>query len=139
MNCISSKDFATHKLSAWLAGISRRPGAFASKIIFSFQTIRDPLTANPSHLLKERIRSPRIKNLITGHHRNQILRLTEVNNVVGPARNHVDGLYLISGNLKLHHLSGVDVTLLNQTVTGNYDKELPLGVVPMLALCDARL
>lgn len=51
----------------------------------------------------------------------------------------MDGLYLVSGNLKLYRLSGVDVTLLNQTVTGNYDKELPLGIVPMLALRDARL
>ena len=91
------------------------------------------------HLLKKRIRSPWIKYLVTGHHRNQILRFAEVNYIVGPARNHVDSFYLVSGNLKLHHLPGVDVTLLNQTVTSNYNKQFPLGIVPMLALRDARL
>ena len=79
----------------------------------------------------------RVKDLVAGHDRYQIFRLRQVDNVVGPAGNHVDRLHLIAGNLKLHRLAGVDVPLLNQAVTGHHDEQLPLGVVPVLALGDA--
>ena len=80
----------------------------------------------------------RVENLVASHHRHQILRFRQVDDVVGPAVNHVDGLHLIAGNFKLHRLAGVDVPLLNQSVTCNHDEQLPLGVVPVLPLGDAR-
>ena len=60
-----------------------------------------------------------VENLVAGHHRHQIFRLTQVDNVVGPTGNHVNSLDFIPGNLKLHRFTGVDVPFLNQTVTSN--------------------
>ena len=76
----------------------------------------------------------RVKNLITGHDRHQIFRLRQIDDVVRPAGNHVDRLKLVAGDLKLYRFSGVDVPLLDQSVTCNHDEQLPLGVVPVLAL-----
>ena len=80
----------------------------------------------------------RVKNLVAGHDRHQIFRLGQVDNVVGPAGNHVNSFNLITGNLKLHSLISVDIPLLNQAVTGHHDEQLPLGVVPVLPLSDTR-
>ena len=75
----------------------------------------------------------RVKNFVAGHHRHQILRFRQVDNVVRPAGNHVDSLNFVPGNFKLHRFSGVDVSLLNQAMTCHHNEQLPLGVVPVLA------
>ena len=80
----------------------------------------------------------RIEYFITGHHRDQVFRLGQVDDIVRPAGNHVDGLDLVSRDLELHHFAGVDVALLNQPVTGDHDEQLPLAVMPVLSLGDAR-
>lgn len=80
----------------------------------------------------------RVENLVAGHHRHQIFRFRQVDDVVGPAGNHVDGLDLVTGNFKLYRFAGVDVPLLNQSVTSHHNEQLPLGVVPVLPLGDAR-
>ena len=51
----------------------------------------------------------------------------------------MDRLYLLAGDLELHLLAGVDSPLPDQPVTGHYYKDLPLGVMPMLALGNAGL
>lgn len=48
-------------------------------------------------------------------------------------------LNLVAGNLKLNHLAGIDVPLLNQPMPMHHDKQFPLGVMPMLTLCNPRL
>ena len=63
-----------------------------------------------------------VKDLVAGHHRHQIFRLRQVDDVVGPAGNHMDSLNLVSGNFKLDRFPGVDIPLLNQSVTGNHDE-----------------
>ena len=50
----------------------------------------------------------------------------------------MDSFNSIPGNLKLHRLSGIDVALLNQTMTSHYDEQFPLAVVPVLPLGDSR-
>ena len=79
-----------------------------------------------------------VEYLVAGHHRHQILRLRQVDDVVGPAGNHMDSLDFIPGNLKLHRFSSIDVSLLDQAVTSHYNEQLPLGVVPVLPLGDSR-
>ena len=79
----------------------------------------------------------RVKDLVAGHDRHQIFRLGQIDDVVGPAGDHMDRLDLIPGNLKLHRFTGVDIALLNQSMTGNHNEQLPFGVVPVLALGDA--
>lgn len=77
-----------------------------------------------------------VKNLIASHDRHQIFRLRQVDDVMRPAGNHMDSFNFIPENLKLHRLSGIDVALLNQTMTSHYDEQFPLAVVPMLPLGD---
>lgn len=89
------------------------------------------------HRLEEGIRMIRVKNLVTGHDRHQAFCFRQIDNVVCPPRDHVDGLNLVPGNLKLHRFSGVDVPLLNQSVTSHYNEQLPLGVVPVLPFGNA--
>src|SRR5699024_1823784 len=69
----------------------------------------------------------------------QILRLAQVDDIVGPSRYHVDRFNLISADLKLHHLSGMNVPLLDETMSCHYDKQFPFGIMPVLAFCDPRL
>ena len=90
------------------------------------------------HLLKKCIRLLRIKNLITGHDGNQIFCVREIDDVMRPSRNHVDCFNLITRNLEADLLPGVDVPFFNQTMPMNHNKLLPLGVVPVLPLGDAR-
>lgn len=69
--------------------------------------------------LKERIRTIRVKNLITSHNRNQIFSLTQVDNIVGPAGDHMNSFNLVSRDLELYSLTDIDVPLLNQAMSNN--------------------
>ena len=91
--------------------------------------------------VKERIWVRRIKDLIAIHHRDQVLCFGEVDDVMRIPREHVDALDIVARDFKLDHLAFrvVEVALLDETVTGDHDKELPLCVMPMLPLGDARL
>lgn len=94
-----------------------------------------------SNWVKERIRVRRIKDLVAIHHRDEVLRVGEVDDVVRIAGQHVDALDVVARDLEFDDLpfGVVQVALLDEAVTGDYDKELPLGIVPMLPLGDARL
>ena len=81
----------------------------------------------------------RVKDLVAGHDRDQIFRLGQVNDIMRPTGNHVDGFDLIPRDLKFHRFASIDVPLLNQSVTGNHDEQFPFGVVPVLPLGDAGL
>ena len=84
------------------------------------------------HLLKVSVRLPGIKNLIIVHHRNQILRLAQIDNIMGIPRPHMNTLNLIPANLKLNHLIGTQLAFLNQSMTAYHNKEFPLSIMPML-------
>ena len=81
----------------------------------------------------------RIKRLICPHQRDKILRLAQIDDVVGAARQHMNGLRLLAPHLKFQHLITADAALLNQGVACNNNEKLPLGIVPVLALRDAGL
>ena len=85
--------------------------------------------------------SSRVKDLIAIHHRDQVLCFGQVDDVMRIAGKHVDALDIVARDLKLDHLAFrvVEVALLDEAVTTDHDKELPLGIVPMLPLGDARL
>lgn len=80
----------------------------------------------------------RVKDLVAGHDRYHIFHLGQVNDIVSPARDHIDCLDLIARNLKFLLFPVVDVLLLDQAVTSHHDEQLSLGVVPVLPLGDAR-
>ncbi len=56
-----------------------------------------------------------------------------------PAGDHIDRFDLVAADLELDDLAGVDIALLNQSVTVDDDEELPFRVVPVLPLRNARL
>ncbi len=58
---------------------------------------------------------------------------------MGVAREHVDGLDVVAGDLELDDLVRVQPALLDEPMPGDHDEELPFGVMPMLPLRDARL
>ena len=90
-----------------------------------------------SNFFKKRIRLLRIEHLIASHDRHQILCVRKIDDVVRPAWDHVNCFDLIPAYFEFNHLSGVNITLLNQAVTVNDNKLLPFGVVPMLTFGDA--
>lgn len=91
--------------------------------------------------IKESIRVRRIKDLIAIHHSDQILGVGEVDDVVRIAREHVDALDIVACDFEFDNLplGIVKVALLDKAMTSNHNKELPLGVMPVLPLGDARL
>ena len=80
-----------------------------------------------------------IENFITIHHRHKVLGLGEIDDIVSIAGEHVNGFYLVARDFKVEDLIGAYLSLLDEALTANYDEEFPLGVVPVLALSDARL
>jgi len=80
-----------------------------------------------------------IKDFVTSHDGNQVLRFGQVDDVVSPTGYHVRRLNFVTRDFELHRLSGVDVPFLNKAVTGNHNEEFPLAVVPVLAFGNAGL
>ena len=80
-----------------------------------------------------------IEYLIAGHDRHEVLCVRQVNDIVSPSRNHVDGFDLVSGYFKLNGFPGVDVPLLDEPMALYDYKLFPLAVVPVLAFCNTRL
>ena len=50
----------------------------------------------------------------------------------------MNSLNLISADLKLHRLAGVDIAFLYESMSLNDYKQLPFTVMPMLSLGDTR-
>ena len=80
-----------------------------------------------------------VKRLVGPHDRHQIFRFTEIDDVVGIARQHMDGFDFFSGHLELHQLTGIQIPLPNQPVSGHHHEKFPLAVVPVLSLGNAGL
>ena len=82
-----------------------------------------------------------VEHFITVHHSDEILSIGEVDDVVGVAREHMDGLDVVAFDLPLQHFTFgiVQVPLLDEPVALDHNKLLELGVVPVLALGDAGL
>ena len=66
-----------------------------------------------------------VKLLVCPHQGDKILRVRQVDDVVRPAGDHVNGFDLIARNLKRYSLVGVDIALLNQRSAGYNDEKLP--------------
>ena len=87
------------------------------RVPYGYLSFRSFFVYSQSNLLVKGVRVVRVKNLVAGHHRHQIFRLRQIDDIVSPAGNHVDSLNFVPGNFKLHRFSSVDVSLLNQSVT----------------------
>ena len=85
------------------------------------------------------IRFIRVENLIAIHHRDEVLGLREIDDIVRVSRQHVHSLDIVARDLEFDHFVGTELAFLDQAMAGDDDEELPLGVVPVLAFGDARL
>lgn len=81
----------------------------------------------------------RIKDLIACHHRHKVFRLTQVDDIMCPARNHIDCFNLIPGNLKRNLLACIDISLFDQPMSMHHNELFPFAVVPVLSLCNTWL
>ena len=91
--------------------------------------------------LKESVWLIGIEYLVAVHDGNEVFGVREVDDVMCVAREHVDGLNVVAVNFPFKDFTFgvIEVTLLNKSVAFDDDKLLKLGVVPVLALGDARL
>ena len=80
-----------------------------------------------------------IELLVRPHQGDEVLGVTQIDDIVRPAGDHVNGFDLISRNLKANLLIRMDIALLDQGASRYDDKKLPLRVMPVLTLCDAGL
>ena len=80
-----------------------------------------------------------VKRLVGPHDGHQVFRFTEIDDVVGIARQHMDGLNPVAADLKSDFFIGADSALLNQPVSGHHHEKFPLAVVPVLPLGNAGL
>ena len=80
-----------------------------------------------------------VETLVAVHDSHEVFGVRQVDDVVGIAGEHVNGLDLVAAHLKLNDFIGTELALLNLAVTGNDYEELPLGVMPMFAFGNPRL
>ena len=80
----------------------------------------------------------RIEDLIAVHDGDEVFSIREINDVVGVAWKHVNGLYIVTTDFPFEHLTFrvVKIPLLDQAVAFDYYELFELCVVPVLALGD---
>lgn len=81
----------------------------------------------------------RIEYLVAVHDGDEVFGVGEVDDVVGVAGEHDDGLDFVTTNFIVQHFVCAFLAELDEAVARDDDKLFPLGVVPMLTLGDAGL
>ena len=81
----------------------------------------------------------RVEEFVGPHEGDEGFGVGEVDDVVGVAGEHVDGLDLVAGDFEVEDFAGADLALLDEGAAADNDEEFPFGVVPVLALGDAGL
>ena len=76
----------------------------------------------------------RVKLLVCPHQGNAVLGIGQVDDVMRPAGDHVDGFDFVAGNLKGYLFIGMNVAFFDQRSAGNNNEKLPFGIVPVLPL-----
>lgn len=87
-----------------------------------------------AYLLPECVGTVGVEALVAVHHCHEVFGVRQVNDVMGISWEHVHGLNLITAYLELDDFICAELTLLDFAVTGHHNKELPLGIVPVLSL-----
>ena len=76
--------------------------------------------------LKEGVGVVGVKLLVCPHQGNEVFRFGQIDDVVRPARNHMNRLDFFSRNLKSDLFVCVDIALLNQRSARYNNEKLPL-------------
>ena len=74
-----------------------------------------------------------IKDLIGPHDGHQILCLTQIDDIMGPSRDHMNCLDLLSADFKFNDVICPNLSFLDQSMSCNDDKELPFTVMLVLS------
>lgn len=80
-----------------------------------------------------------IELLVCPHKGDEVFGIGQIDDVVRPSGDHVNGFDFVSRNLKGYFFVCVNIALLNQRSTADNDEKLPFGIVPMLSLGDTGL
>lgn len=80
-----------------------------------------------------------IEELVRPHEGDEVLGITQIDDIMRPAWDHVDSFDLVAADLKADLLVRLNIALFDQCATTDDDKELPLRVVPVLTFGDAGL
>ena len=81
----------------------------------------------------------RIEYLVAVHDGNEVFGVGEVDDVVGVAGGHDDGLDFVTTNFIVQHFVCAFLAELDEAVARDDDELFPLGVVPMFTLGDTLL
>ena len=81
----------------------------------------------------------RIEYLVAVHDGNEVFGVGEVDDVVGVAGEHDDGLDFVTTNFIVQHFVCSFLAELDEAVARDDDELFPLGVVPMFTLGDTWL
>lgn len=81
----------------------------------------------------------RIEYLVAVHDGDEVFGIGEVDDVVGIAGEHDDGLDFVTTHLIVEDFVRALLAELDEAVARDDDELFPLGVMPMLALGDTRL
>lgn len=77
------------------------------------------------HRVIKCIRMVWVKLLVCPHKGEEVLGVGQVDDVVRPAGDHMDGFNLVAAHLKRYLFIRVDVALLNQRAAADHDEKLP--------------
>lgn len=81
----------------------------------------------------------RIEYLVAVHDGDEVFGVGEVDDIVGIAGKHDDGLDFVTTHLVVEDFVGAFLAELDEAVARDDDELFPLGVVPMLTFGDTRL
>lgn len=81
----------------------------------------------------------RIEYLVAVHDGDEVFGVGEVDDVVGVAGEHDDGLDFVTTHLVVEDFVGAFLAELDEAVARNDDELFPFGVMPMLSLGDTWL
>ena len=81
----------------------------------------------------------RIEYLVAVHDGDEVFGIGEVDDIVGIAGKHDDGLDFVTTHLVVEDFVGTFLAELDEAVARDDDELFPLGVVPMLTFGDTRL
>ena len=79
-----------------------------------------------------------VEDFVAVHYGDEVFGVAQVDDVVGVAREHHNRLDAVAAHLILKHFVGAFASHLDEAVALYHDELLPLAVVPVLALGDAR-
>jgi len=92
-----------------------------------------------SYFFKECVGTVGVEALVAVHNGDEVFGVRQVDDIVGVSGEHVDGFDPVAADLELQDFVRAELALLDKSMPRDHDEELPLGVVPVLALGYAGL